>query len=99
MYELKKLNPRVVDIAIAIIKSGKERYTCNALAQASSAIHKKGTWVNDQYVSLHRLVHHEAVYKNDLDRPTWWNSVRPCKASRIKALEATKARIIKENTK
>jgi hypothetical protein len=99
LYELKKLNPRIVDRAIALIRDGSQHYTCNALRKASKAIHKKGGGPGQQYVALHRQVHSTALTNYEMGMPSWWNSARPCKASRIKALEKLKAHIIKENTK
>lgn len=99
MYELKKLNPRIVDCAINLIKDGKQHYTCRALAVAATAIHKKGYGPVYQYKELHRQVHKIEILKCANGRSTWWNSGRPCLASRIRALENTKAYIIATNTR
>lgn len=98
-YELKRLNPRVVDVAIKLIQDGKQHYTCHALDKAARAIHKKGEGGSYPYVKRHRLVHTQTEGCWPVKKPVWWNSAGAWKPARVRGLEKLKAAIVADNEK
>lgn len=94
MYELKKLQPRIVDVAIRLIESGAAHYTCLALERAGKIVYKKGWKAGAQYKWEYSEMIRGAYFEKK--EPIWWNSDKRHLKSRVAALKRFKKHLEKQ---
>lgn len=86
---------RVINLAIKLIASGKQHYTCLALIDAARHY-------NSPVENLYSNQYRRFVFNDDNDcdwPPIWWNSISQHKTERIQALKAFKQACINAGKK